>query len=142
MGEAIMKLGPRVTDATAAWLESHFSSRGAGAEFLLECFPELYRRALHNLKGRFSAGELSLMVDMLNATWIMPNLAGQHLLTGASDSMSLDGTDVKWGVDGPALIDKIQGLTLFERACLEIWARAFWEQDSHDNLPEWVSRLT
>jgi hypothetical protein len=137
-----MKLGPRVSDSAAAWLEYNFSSRGAGAEFVLEAFPELYRRALHSLKGRFSAGELSLMVDMLNATWIMPNLAGQHLEICASDSMALDGTDVKWGVDRAPFLAKIKALSLFERACLEIWCRAFWEQDTHDNLEVWIEKLS
>jgi hypothetical protein len=36
---------------------------------------------------------------------------------------------------------KIMDLTLFERACLEIWCRAFWEQNTNDDLEARVAEL-
>ena len=136
-----MKVGPRISNSASAWLEANFSSRGAGAEYVLECFPELYRRALHDLVGHFTAGELSLLVDTFNATMLVPQIVGQHLEISAHDSMLLDHTDGKWGADADDLLAKIRALTLFERACLEIWVKALWEQAEHDNLEEWVARL-
>jgi hypothetical protein len=136
-----MKIGPRISESAAAWLGQNFSSRNAGAEYILEAWQELYRRAMHNLKGHFTTGELSLMIDTFNSTALTPRLAGQHLALSAHDSMVLDGTDVKWGVDRESFEIKIAGLDIFACACMEIWVKAFWEQSEHNNLEEYVSRL-
>jgi len=135
-----MKLGPRISDTAATWLSAHFSTRNAGAEYILEAFPELYRRVLRDLKGRFTPGELSLLLDVMNGHMLTPQLAGQSLIISCVDSMALDGTDTKWGVDAQGFADSLQGCRPFELACLEIWAQAFWESGNGE-LRNWVAQL-
>lgn len=135
-----MKLGPRISDTAATWLSAHFSSRNAGAEYILEAFPELYRRVLRDLDGRFTPGELSLMLDVMNGHMLTPQLAGQSLIISCVDSMDLDGTGEKWKIDPEGFTDSLQGLRPFELACLEIWARAFWESGKGE-LKNWVAQL-
>jgi hypothetical protein len=140
-GEINMKIGPRISESAGAWLGQNFSSRNAGAEYVLEAFPECYRRTMYDLKGRFSAGELSLLIDTFNSTMLSPRLAGQHLALSAHDSMILDGTDQKWSVDREGFEAKIAALSFFECAALEIWVKAFWEQHEKNNLEEYVAFL-
>jgi len=113
---------PRVSEGAAQFYPTIFSSLNAGLEFTIEGFPVLYRRTLHGLKGRFEQKELSLMIDVFNATSIVPQMAGQHLATKVSDGILLDRLDQKWEIDGKALNEKISKLTIFESACLELWA--------------------
>ena len=58
------KLGPRATDVTVNFLTEYFRNRTAGAEYVLEAFSALFQRAMHELKGQFSRGELSLILDV------------------------------------------------------------------------------
>ena len=88
-----MKITPRIQPPTAEFLEGLFRSRNAGAEFVLETAPVLYRRALNERKGFFSEGELSLIIDVMNSTFLNPGLLGQHLEMQCQDGISLDGLD-------------------------------------------------
>ena len=96
-------VGPRLSDEAAKWYESNFDTRGGGAEFILEAFPILYKRTLGELRGKFSAGEISLLIDTFNSTMITPRLLGQSLELCADDSMRLDRSHnrVAWGGAGP-----------------------------------------
>ena len=120
-------LGPRVSGITEQFLSTSFSYRHGGAEYVLEAFPVLYRRALAEIRGRFSTGELSLIVDVSNASLLTPGMAGQHLIPQVEDGISLDGLDRKWGVDGAPFLARLRELTSFQAAALEVWGRAFWE---------------
>ena len=140
----MLKIGPRISEKTSEWLTCQFSSRNAGAEYLLEVVPQLYRRTLRDLRGRFTPGELSLMLDCMNATMLTPQLAGQQLAINCIDSMELDLTAEKWSVDRQAFTERLQALSLWESACLEIWARGFWESGTwkqENGLREWVGQL-
>jgi len=120
-------LGPRVSGQTEQFLSTTFSSRHSGSEYVLEAFSVLYKRALAELRGRFSAGELSIIVDVSNASMLMPAMAGQHLIPQVEDGISLDELDFKWGVDGAPFLARLRELTSFQTAALEVWGRAFWE---------------
>jgi len=139
------KISPRVSESATAWLTDHFKSKSAGAEYVLEAFPELYRRELHNLTGVFSTGELSLMLDVMNGHLLTPQFAGQSLSLSCEDGMSLDGLHEKWEIDREAFLAKLSNRTLLQLACLEIWARAFWESGAWEKdggLEAWVAALT
>lgn len=123
----VMKIGPRIDEKTATWFERNFGSRNAGAEFVLDAFPGLYRETLRGLRGRFTAGELSLILDVMNGTMITPQFVGHTIAANIEDGMRLDRLDQKWKTDARGFITKLQNLELFHLAALEIWARAFWE---------------
>lgn len=137
---------PRIGEQSAKFYTSVFQSLNWGLEFTADAFPVLYRRTLHDLKGRFTRGELSLMIDVFNATALMPGLAGQHLDANVADGIDLDRLDEKWKIDGAALNAKIAALTIFQAACLEIWANGFWYRaDAPDpvgkDFDEWLAQL-
>lgn len=127
-------ISPRIAPVVEDWLTENFKTRTGGAEYVLEAFYSLYRRTMHELKGRFADGELKLMLDVFNSTALTPGIAGQQLLISCVDGMELDNMDDKWDVDRASLTGKLQALSLFEAACLEIWANGFWYAEDTGNF--------
>jgi hypothetical protein len=135
---------PRIGEQSAEFYKSVFQSLNWGLEYTLDAFPALYRRTLHDLRGKFSWGELSLIVDVFNATALMPQIAGQHLDAQVADGIDLDHLDQKWEIDGTALNAKISALPIFTAACLEIWANGFWYRESPEDpldFEGWIAQL-
>jgi hypothetical protein len=81
------------------------------------------------------------MIDVNNGLWLTPGLAGQHLSAQVSDGIALDHLDEKWEIGGGALNAKIAALTIFDACALELWVQAFWKQEEHDNIEEYVAGL-
>jgi hypothetical protein len=135
---------PRIGEQSAKFYPSVFSSLNAGQEYTADAFPVLYRRTLHDLRGTFSRGELMLMIDVFNATALMPALAGQHIGATVADGIDLDHLDQKWEIDGAALNTKIAALSIFQAACLEIWANGFWYRQNPEeplDIEAWAGQL-
>jgi hypothetical protein len=143
-GPGITKTAPRIMDKSAEWYRQSFSSLNGGLEYVIDSFPQLYRLTLHSLKGRFSRGELMLILDVNNGLWLTAQHAGQHLSAQVADGISLDELDKKWEIDGSDLNAKVGALTIFESACMEIWTKAFWEAASRENqdIEEYVRAMT
>jgi hypothetical protein len=138
------KITCRITDRAESWLLSVFDNKTAGGEYLLDSLPQLYRRAMHQLRGRFSIGELSLMLDVMNGAWLTPQPTGHHLAANVSDGIALDRLDQKWSIDGPAFNAKLRELDPFTLACLEIWAVGFWAGDhwkEEKGMEDWMNTL-
>lgn len=138
----IVKTAPRIIEKTADFYRGKFSSLNAGLEYILEAFPELYAHTIHDLRGKFTRGELMLCIDVMNGHWYNPRWAGQEMTPNVSDGIALDRLDEKWEIDGAALNKKLATLTMFDRACMEIWIQSFWAQDDHDNIEEYVAAMT
>ena len=122
----MIKTAPRISEKTAVFLPEHFRTLNQGLEYIIDSFMPLFQRTMHELRGKFTAGELKLMIDAFNSTMLTPGIAGQHLPLNCSDAMDLDGYDEKWKVDKKTFLDKLQSLTILQAACLEIWANGFW----------------
>ena len=140
-GPGITKTAPRIMDKSAEWYKQAFSSVNAGLEYVLDAFPALYQHTLHNLKGRFSRGELMLMIDVNNGLILTPRIAGQHLDAQVADGIALDKLDEKWEIDGAGLNTKIAALAVFEAACLELWVQAFWERHEELDIEKYVGNV-
>jgi len=117
---------PIVSENSIAHLSEYFQSTRSGTAYLVESFPVLMKRTLAELRGVFTAGELSLIVDVFNGIALTAQLAGQHLYPSCRDAMELDEYDKKWGVKKYELLRKIEETTIYQAACLEIWANGFW----------------
>ncbi|MFA5445269.1 MAG: hypothetical protein WC262_09905 [Bacteroidales bacterium] len=131
------KISPRVEENAHAILKEVFGTSNAGAEFVLNSWPALYKRTIHDLKGRFDFDELMLMVDAMNGKMLTPGIAGQHIDANVVDGIDLDRLDEKWGIDGTRLKEKVGALSIFDRACLEWWIQGFWtNHDSWENQRE------
>jgi len=143
----IKPVTPRIPPQTVEWLGEVFKNPTKGSGYSIEAFRSLYVRALHDLRGRFDKGELSLMIDVFNGTMLTPQLAGQQLIIQCVDGMDLDGLDEKWNIDREAFTEKLNALTLTEATALEIWANGFWyggPSETAGELPdfdEYVSTL-
>jgi hypothetical protein len=130
------KVNPLISYQSSEFFSNHFRSRNAGCEYALNSWPMLFKRTLKQTKKRFSPSELKLIIDTFNGTILPPGLAGQHLEVQVVDSIELDGNDKKWKINGKDLIGKINKLSLFESACLEVWAKGFWYAERSNNLPD------
>lgn len=144
------KIAPMITDWSAAFYEETFKNLNAGSMFVLDAFPTLYKRALFDLKGIFTRGELCLMIDLFNGLILTPQIAGQHIAIEVKDGIELESLDKKWEVNKDEILVKLEGLDIFpfKKACLEIWLRAFWDgkregqEGSHKtDLESYVAQL-
>lgn len=138
------RTAPRIGENSEKFYISHFSSLNAGMEYCAAAFPEIYRRAMNDMRGKFTRGELMLMIDSFNSTVLTPGLAGQHLFIHIADSIDLDALDKKWDIDPGVLLKKIGDIGLFEKACLEIWANGFWypaDPEEPLDIEAWVKQL-
>ena len=87
---------------------------------------------LSRAKKRLTRSEALLVLDVQNSTlidgslpvWISGGLAHQ-----VADGCDLDGLDKKHGVDGAALVAKLESLGDLETVGLLDWAARFWEGD-------------
>ncbi len=140
---------PRIGEQAAKFYPSVFSSLNAGMEYTADAFPVLYRKTLHDLRGMFSDGELSLIIDVFNGLILTPGRAGQQIGLSVADGIALDRLDEKLGVGPEALNKKISALPVFSRACLEIWANGFWyggnsttkKEGKGNDLESWIAQL-
>lgn len=120
------KTAPRISDKTHSFLPSVFSSVNSGLEYIADAFPALYRRTLPVALAKFKGQELMLILDVFNATMLTAGIAGQHLGISVADGIDLDRLDEKWEIEREEIVGKIEVLTPFEAACVEIWATGFW----------------
>ena len=95
---------PRLGDAHAEFILKSFPTLNAGCEYILNAWPGIVKRTLADLSGQFTAGELSLIIDVFNGTALTPGLAGQHIAINVADSIDLDHTDQKWSVDKKTIL--------------------------------------
>ncbi len=143
------KVAPALSDECAKFYEGNFRNINAGVTYALESFPVLYQRALFEIKTiGFTRDELFLVIDVVNGLMLTPGIAGQHLALEVNDGIDLDGLDKKWKVGKDVLMGKLIGMPIFSIACLEIWAKSFWEgkrggQEDHakTDLEEYVKGL-
>lgn len=143
----MIKTAPRISKQAAEFLPEYFRSLNAGCEHVLNSWPGLFRLTLEEIRGRFSEGELSIMLDVMNATFITPENYGRHLIMNCQDGVNLDKLDEKWHIEKEIFFDKIQQLNTFQATCLEIWANGFWysqksAKDGLEDIKEYVSKLT
>ena len=138
------KISPRIEGQSQDFLSKNFNTLNAGAEYVLDGFPMLYNRALHETKAHFSVNELSFLVEAFKETKLSPQLAGQQFKIFCDDAMTFRKLDDKWKIKSDEFLKKIKGLTSFQMACLEIWAKKFWFakwKKGEKNLREYVKSL-
>lgn len=125
----IKKMAPRISEKTFDFLAKNFQSANFGAELLLDAFPDLDIITLRReLAGKFTAGELSFLIDIYNGTMLTSTGLGQTITGQVEDSFAFyPGTyEEKWKIIRKETEEKIKALTCFQAACLEIWAHGFW----------------
>ena len=120
------QVNPKIEKETYNFMSQTFKSADAGLTHAIESFPFLYNKALSEIKGLFTRGELYLIIDVFNGLTLTSQNAGEHLLEECSKEIDIDKLDIKWRVDKDGLEQKINALTSFQTACVEIWANVYW----------------
>jgi len=89
----------------------------------------LLEDARRSLAGKFSAGELSLMVDVCNGTWWIP-AATIHggILANCKDTE--DEVYEKWHVDRASFLAKLRVLPVVEQFALADAIERYWRKVS------------
>jgi len=128
-------VAPLIDLSALEWYAENFDTPTGGASLILESFPALYLTVLSDLRGRFTEAEARLILDALNGLLLTPRLVGSHLELEVHDAVKLNGLDEKGEVDGKALLTKLRALTRFDRAVIEMWARAFWVGGDREQYP-------
>ena len=123
-----------------------FADPARAADFMLDTWRVMYRHSLASMKGKFTRGELMLFIDTHNGLMLSPqHYASNMLAVGTSDSMALDCTAEKWGVEPGEILLKIGELTKTEALCLELWANGFWygsgQQPEDKDPAEYIKTL-
>ena len=121
-------IAPRLSQRAADWYDAHGDSRNASVEYVLELAPLMVDRTCAELRDRFDETEHNLMRDALNGTFLVPGLAGQHILADVEDHIQLNQADKNFGCDGPTLVEKLRRLSRWQLACVELDIRAWWKK--------------
>jgi len=144
------KCSPLISDQAIEFYSVQFDNLNAGVTYTLESYRDLYRRTLHEMRGKFVEGELMLMIDVCNGLMLTPGLAGQHIIADVSDGCDLDKLDQKLEIDKKTMIEKLESLPIFSLACLEVWACGFWRSKNSkgevgtylgEDLKKWMEVL-
>lgn len=134
----------RLNEQEAAALDALGSDRSATIRELVEDAPlleSLHASVLEELRGRFSAPELSAILDANNGTWLTPELLGQHVALNVHDT---EGLSAKWGIDQGRLVARLSDLRPAQAAALELWSRDLWREPEADwtDAIEWLAGST
>lgn len=102
------------------WISEYFSSRAAGAEFMLPWFMDTCFTALAHIKEVFTEPELKTIVNAHeNVLLDTAHLRLAHLLLQVSERCG-------HGAELSALETKLRQLDDTEAAVLILWAASFW----------------
>jgi hypothetical protein len=142
-------VSPKILQTTADWYARFFETTNQGVTWALEEVPYLYQAILTELRGQLTKGELSMILDIMNGTMFFHGhggMAGQYLRIGIQDSFDLyPGVyEDKWKTDKTKFMGKLQAMTRFQVACLELWDAGCWNQHIVGNgvdMNEWIQPL-
>lgn len=87
---------------------------------------DLYRQALREVP--LTTAEACLICDVMNGTMPEP-YSTACLWAEVEDGIRLNKMDEKWGVDGPALVERLRALTPLQALALIDAAERFWAGD-------------
>ena len=114
----------RLDEQALAPIKARGTEKAAVIRESLDRYFTMLDRARRNLRGQFVDSELLLLADVCNGVifqaWSVP-----HLVAEIEDSLQ-DGYARKWGVDGPALVARLQALSLIETYALVDVIERFW----------------
>lgn len=125
-----------------------FISREAFAKInhydqLSDFFQIGFIRTLEELRGIFDRGELMLIVDTANGTFLGPSVVfGISLIATISDGIKMGGLGEKWNVSRETIMTKLEALPAFSLMCLEVWAYMFWYCNPESiEIDSWIEDL-
>lgn len=124
-----------LTPETVERLEARIGkgSRSEYMERLLTDHFDLLDEGLKQAQAILTRAEASAVLDVQNGTFTQPvTLWLDGALAHQIHDAIPDGMAEKWGIDGPALVAKLEGLSQIENLALVDWAARFWTSDLTD----------
>src|SRR3990167_2846124 len=91
----------------------------------------LFQETINIVKQKFTRGELSMILDVMNGTYINPHTLSRVLSANVENSFKLypGQYEAKWQVKKDEILPKLESLNEFQASCLAIWAEGendFW----------------
>jgi hypothetical protein len=96
---------------------------------------------MSELKGIFNARELCAILEASRRIVFSAGMAGGHIPVEVWDAIVLDEIDKRWKIDGEGLINRVRELTIYQRACLEIWAGSYWGREEPGDIGKHAKTL-
>lgn len=120
------KVAPYLTGQTIDFFTENFQNLNQGCTHALTSYPNLFKQTIEEVSGIFTEPELKLIIDVFNGHSLTPAMAGQELWWSVTEGIKYDSLDAKWEIEKEAMQEKIDKLTIFQKACIEVWANGFW----------------
>lgn len=132
--------GPRIrAEATREVLSTYFrqvDASGLEGERLVtatERYVELLSRERRSLRALLTPGECGLILAALNGSVFADVAMVRHLPSEIEDALG-EGLEEQWGVEGPALVDKLMRVP-YPALCALVDACERWWRKSGDKTP-------
>ncbi len=133
---------PRISESVHNFMEQVFGKKTTGAEIVLESFPTLYYMTLDlEIAERFTKKELLVIAEAMNVPSMINNHVGQKLWAKIFDGIRMRRLHTKYEIDHKALQEKIEGMTVFQTAALEIWATSLWTSGKYKDELLFMSEI-
>lgn len=117
---AIPPLDAALTDRTDGDSEAAIAQTGRRD---LERYYAALARALRSV--RLTEHEAALVCDASNGT-LWEETSASLLWAEIDDAIQLDHLDAKWGVDGPALVERLRALPAFSQLAIADATERYW----------------
>jgi hypothetical protein len=125
MSKNPIKMNIRVPAATHQWMGSGlFPTAHTAAQSIVVASHRLYRLTIEEIKGRFSAGELHMIITSVENLEPAGIAAGGEMLLQINDMVSLRQLDGEIP-DIAGFMARIRRLTAYQAAVLQWWAMGY-----------------
>ena len=114
-------------------------------EQIVNALVTMKERTLMELSDIFTLNECLLIVDIFNGYIHNTSAVSNKLVlqSNIEECIKFEGVDLKWSVDGEALLNKTSKLTEFQSYVIIMSALQSWEDNSKDeaNMEDHVKRI-
>jgi hypothetical protein len=114
----------------SARLERREGARSTVINTTLERYFWLVDMERRQLRQLLNNGEIALICDVLNGTMFADPYSVNFVSMEVQDSISMDRLDEKWQIDGPALVQKLKGLSYGTMLALVDAVQMWWHRIS------------
>lgn len=92
------------------------------------------------LRDKFSAAEISAVLDNLNGVWLAEPVSIRLIYANVSDALE-EGLAKKWEIDGPGLVEKLKTLPYAESCALADAVERWWNRVGDGENPDFAEAL-
>lgn len=107
---------PRIQPQTAELMGTLFNSTTGGSAYVLDSFPGLFQKNIGYALRSLEPEQRIALIHLMERVDLSPDMAGEHIKT-----LALSGDMTR----------KLEYLSVFHMACLELWAKAFYIQSGY-----------